>query len=130
MQIHYEPWMIPGITVDMIAKAILTHDNLYVSAYTQEWLRYNLPFAELPKPETNDPNVLIVAAGVVELLATRANQTPPTWVHTVGSLDEPFFVMRVRPGQDSYTRQLCLNEAPEPLKRRNIFSPPNYLTFA
>ncbi|WP_129630277.1 hypothetical protein [Candidatus Oscillochloris fontis] len=29
-----------------------------------------------------------------------------------------------RPG---FTRDLCLNESPEPLKRRNIFAPPNFL---
>jgi hypothetical protein len=121
--------MIPGITVEMIAEAILAYNDLYARAYTMEWLYYDLPFADIPRPNTTNPTVMIVAAAIVELLATRAYQTPPAWVFTVGRLDEPFFVVRLRPNE-SFTRNLCLTEAPEPLKRRNIFAPPNYLTFA
>jgi hypothetical protein len=121
--------MIPGITVAAIAHAILTYDVYRVSGLVQEWLRYDLPFPDVPRPETDDLRVLTVAAAVVELLATRAHQKPPAWVADVGTLDEPFFVMRLSP-KEVYTRNLCLTEAPEPLKRRNIFAPPNYLTFA
>jgi hypothetical protein len=41
----------------------------------------------------------------------------------------PFFALAwaERPG---FTRDLCLAESPEPLKRRNIFAPPNFLMMA
>lgn len=121
--------LIPGITIEAIARAILAYEDLRASALTLEWLRYDQPFAEIARPETDEPQLLAVAAAVVELLAQRANQAPPAWTAEVGGLTEPFFVWRLSP-QQTYTRQLCLEESPEPLKRRNIFSPPNYLTFA
>jgi hypothetical protein len=68
-------------------------------------------------------------ARLVELLADRAQQPPPAWTAAVGALPEPFFVMR-RAERPGFTRDLCLNESPEPLKRRNIFAPPNFLEMA
>lgn len=121
--------VIPGITIEEIAAAILDYDVLRVRDLAQEWVRYDMPFAEVPRPETSDARVLAVAAAVVELLAQRVHQTSPAWTAVIGGLPEPFFVMRILP-YEAYTRYLCLTESPEPLRKRNIFAPPDYLTFA
>ncbi len=121
--------LIEGITFEAIANAILAYEDLHVRALTMEWLRHQLPLTEVPRPETDDARVLAVAAAIVELLAQRAGETPPAWTAEIGGLDEPFFVWPLTPRQ-TFTRNLCLTEAPEPLKKRNIYSPPNYLTFA
>jgi len=69
------------------------------------------------------------ADALMVLLAERGGQPPPAWTATIGSLPEPFFAVAWadRPG---FTRDLCLNESPEPLRLHNIFAPPNFLMMA
>ena len=112
-----------------MAEALLAYDALHLRAYVLAWLREDPRFALMPQPETDDPRILTVAAALVELLAERAYQEPPAWTATIGPLAEPFFVMR-RAERPGFTRDLCLNESPEPFQRRNIFSPPNFLMMA
>ncbi|NJN15276.1 MAG: hypothetical protein HC822_02720 [Oscillochloris sp.] len=108
---------------------LLARDDFHLRLYIQAWLREQPRFAAMPQPETDDPRILTAAAALVELLAQRARQEPPAWTATVGALPEPFFAVEwaERPG---FTRDLCLNESPEPFKRRNIFAPPNFLEMA
>jgi len=112
-----------------MAEALLGYDALRLRLYVQAWLRAEPRFAAMPQPDSDDPRILSVAAALVELLAQRSNQEPPDWTAVVGALPEPFFVMRsaASPG---FFHDLCLNESPEPLKRRNIFAPPNFLEMA
>ncbi len=114
------------ITIRELAEALLARDDFRLRLLTQGWLRQSPRFSMVTAPETDDPRILVAAAALVELLAGRFNQPPPTWTTSSGSLGEPFFALpwAERPG---FTRDLCLNESPEPLKRRNIFAPPNFL---
>jgi hypothetical protein len=112
-----------------MAVFLLTHDDFHLRLYVQAWLREQPCFALMPQPETDDPRVLTVTAALIELLAERAGQPPPDWTASVGPLPEPFFVMR-RAERPGFTRDLCLNESPGPLRRRNIFAPPNFLEMA
>lgn len=114
------------IPIETIAAMLLARDDFHLRLYVQAWLREEPRFAAMPQPDSDDPRILSVAAALVELLAQRANQEPPDWTAAVGALPEPFFAVEwaERPG---FTRDLCLNESPEPLKRRNIFAPPNFL---
>ena len=117
------------ITIQEMAEALLNRNHLQLRQLVQSWLRGKPNATEARRPTTQDRDTLVVSAALVELLALRLNQQPPTWTETVGGLAQPFFVMRLaeKPG---FTRELCLAEAPEPLKRRNIFAPPNFLTMA
>lgn len=109
-----------------MAEALLERDDLRLRLLMQAWLRTAPRFATVPRPPTNDPRVLTAAAALVDVLAQQADQAPPSWTADIGALPEPFFAVAwaERPG---FTRDLCLNEAPEPFKRRNIFAPPNFL---
>lgn len=112
--------------LEQMAQALLDRDAMRLRLLVQAWLRAAPRFDTVPRPTTRNPRVLAAAAALVELLAERANQPPPSWTADVGGLSEPFFVMSYadRPG---YTRDLCLRESPAPLKQRNIFSPANFL---
>lgn len=112
-----------------MAVALLGYDALLLRLYVQAWIRERPRFALMPKPETDDPRILVAAAALVELLAGRAGQPSPAWTAAVGALPAPFFVMR-RAERPGFIHDLCLNESPEPLKRRNIFAPPNFLEMA
>ncbi len=74
-----------------MAVALLGYDALLLRLYVQAWLRERPRFALMPKPETDDPRILVAAAALVELLAGRFNQLPPTWTTSSGSLGEPIF---------------------------------------
>ena len=117
------------IPIDHIANTLLSRDDFHLRLYVRAWLREEPNFAAIPQPDTNDLRTLTAAAALVELLAQRAKQEPPSWTANVGALPEPFFALEwaERPG---FTRDLCLNESPEPFKRRNIFAPPNFLEMA
>jgi len=113
--------------IEEMAEALLRRDALHLRLLVQIWKREDPNVAELPCPATRDPRVLTAAAALAELLALQLAQTPPVWTKSVGGLSQPFFVMSLgeKPG---FTRELCLAEAPEPFRRRNIFAPPNFLT--
>lgn len=116
----------PATLLRGMAEALLVRDDLRKRGLMQIWLRQSPQFSETPQPETDDPRVLIAAAALVEELAHRANQEPPAWSAHVGALPEPFFVME-RAERPGFSRTLCLTEAPDSFKRRNIFAPPNFL---
>ena len=126
---EYKPYHIRGILVEHIAEAMLAYEDFRVGMLTLEWLRYELPFAEVPEPISTDPRVRAVTAAVVEVLAEQAGQTPPSWTADIGGLDEPFFPWKLTPNQ-SFTRWLCETQSPEPFRKRNIFTTPNYLSQA
>jgi hypothetical protein len=114
------------ITVGELAEALLARDDFRLRVLTQGWLRQAPSFRAVAAPDTDDPRIRVAAAALLELLAERARQQPPSWTAGVGPLPEPFFAVAWadRPG---FTRDLCLNESPEPLRRHNIFAPPNFL---
>ena len=112
-----------------MAQALLRYEALQLRLFVQAWLREQPDLVTLPQPATDDPRLLIAAAALVELLAQRTHKQPPAWTAAVGALPEPFFVMR-RAERPGFTRDLCLAESPEPLRRRNIFAPPNFLEMA
>jgi hypothetical protein len=115
-----------NVPLQDIADALLSYDAMRLRILVQEWQWANPVVTSVPRPQTRDARSLTVAAALVELFALRAGQAPPAWTAEAPPLPEPFFVMPLaeRPG---FTRTLCLTEAPEPLRRRNIFAPPNYL---
>lgn len=121
------PEFIPcNVPLQEIADALLAYDAMRLRILVQEWQWANPMVTDVPRPHVRDARSLTVAAALVELFALRAGQSPPAWTAEATPLPEPFFVMPLaeRPG---FTRTLCLHEAPEPLKQRNIFAPPNFL---
>jgi hypothetical protein len=80
-------------------------------------------------PEGLDVVELAVAAGIVELMAGRASQDPPTWTKDIGAAPEPVLLVRAAAVLPRL-RRMCEEEGPEPLRRRRILAPPEFLTAA
>ena len=72
---------------------------------------------------------MAAAASLVELLSLRLHQTPPPWAKDVGALPEPIYLLKAA-GSMKRLRILCETEAPEPLRKRGFYAPPNFLEFA
>ena len=117
------------VRIEQLAEAALNKESLLLRSLTQDLLRENPNLSECPKPHTNDSRILSAAASLVELFALRLRQAPPLWTRDVGPLPEPIYLVKAAESMKRL-RVLCETEAPEPLRKRGFYAPPNFLEFA
>lgn len=116
-------------TLEEMALAALRRDHLVLRSLAHDFLRDHPRLANVPQPQTNRAEVLAVAAGLIELLANRVGQAAPNWTRAVGPLAEPFLLLESALRMKRL-RTLCETESPEPLRKRKLYAPPDFLTFA
>lgn len=117
------------VTIEQLAAAALNGESLLLRSLTQDLLREQPRLSEYPKPQTDDARLLAASASLIELLALRSHQTPPSWAKEVGALPEPIYLLKAAASM-KHLRALCETEAPEPLRKRGFYAPPNFLEFA
>ena len=117
------------VTIEQLAEAALNGESLLLRSLTQDLLRERPSLSECPKPQTDDLRILAAAASLVELFAMRLRQTPPPWTKDVGALPEPIYLLKAAASM-KHLRVLCETQAPEPLRKRGFYAPPNFLEFA
>lgn len=117
------------VTIEQLAEAALNQESLLLRSLTQDLLRERPVLSEYPKPQTDDLRLLAAAASLVELFALRLRQTPPRWTKDVGALPEPIYLLKAAASM-KHLRVLCETQAPEPLRKRGFYAPPNFLEFA
>ncbi len=117
------------VTLEQLAEAALSADALALRSLAQEWLQENPCIADCPKPSSNDVQVLVVAAALVELFADRTGQPPPPWSGSIGPLAHPRYLLRAARTMKRL-RRMCETESPPPLRRRNLYAPAEFLLFA
>lgn len=111
-----------------LTRALLEYDALTARQWVADAARERVTWSAVPPPQL-DATGMAVAAGVAEVLAQRAGQPPPAWTAGVKAAPKPLFLA----GEALHMprlRRLCEEEGPEPLRRRNIYAPPEFLTFA
>lgn len=112
-----------------LVRAILSYDALTARQWVADSLRQEFAWTSIPKPVDLDELEMGVAAGVVELLAARAGQVPPSWTQTVEATPTPVYLVKAARTMPRL-RRLCEEEGPEPLRRRGILAPPEFLKVA
>ena len=117
------------VTIEQLAQTALDGDSLTLRSLTQDFLRTRPRLNEYPPPDTHNHRLLAVSAALIELFALRLGQTPPSWANSVGAMPEPTFLVKAAATM-KHLRALCESESPDPLRKRNIFAPPNFLEFA
>lgn len=117
------------VLLEQLAEAALAGDALNVRQLARDWVRQNPRLDQCVQPECGSHTLIVIAAALVELLAERMSQPAPAWTARVGSLDTPFFLVTAAKTMKRL-RHLCETEAPLPLRKRNLFAPPNYLEWA
>ena len=112
-----------------LVQAILDGDLLTARQWVADAHRSALTWETVPYPKDFSARELTVAAGLVELLARRAGENPPSWTDGVGAA--PDIVVHA-PGLDlmprSYAR--ARSAGPEPLRKRNLLALPDFLHVA
>lgn len=88
-----------------------------------------LSVQRVAKPEGLADRELVVAAALVELLAERVHVSPPEWTSSIGPLPAMFVL---DPGLEDMPRSFAHAKVagPEPLRRRNLIAPPDFLDVA
>ena len=117
------------ITIEEIASAILNGQALQVRSLVQDWMSGTRHERDASQPASGDARLLAVAASVAELLGERTGDGSPAWTESVRSLAEPLYLVRAAANMPRL-RALCEKESPSAFRKRSIFTPPNYLTFA
>ena len=114
------------VRIEEIAAEALAHHSLQVRSLLQEFVREGRVLADVPQPATSDSNILALSAAFLELLGARTQAQAPLWTAQIGAVQQPIFLVAAA-GRMPRLRALCEQEAPEPLRKRRIYAPPNYL---
>lgn len=112
-----------------LVRALLAYDALTAREWVADAARGRLDWSTVPRPEGLDPLALALAAGVAELLAERAGQAPPEWTASVAAAPRRIYLVRAAERMPRL-RRACEEEGPEPLRRRGLLAPPEFLTAA
>ena len=112
-----------------LAKALLRYDALAARQWVADFQRSPTPWSDLGRPEDGTDEENAVAAGVIELMAERAGQDAPTWIHDIPPSPRPIFLVRAAETMPRL-RHTCEFEGPLSLRRRRLFAPPDFLTAA
>ena len=106
--------------------ALLRGDDLTARQGVKDAARAGFSWSQAPAPDFKGPRGRAAYAAVVELLASRAGQAPPTWTGSVGDAPAPLFLVRAAK-RSKALRSESRNSTPEPLKKRNVFALRDYL---
>lgn len=112
-----------------LIEALMDFDSPAARQWVADATRSGLTWSEVKCPVGLSPEELAVAAGIVELLAERTGQEAPEW--TAGITASPRRLFLVRSAETMpRLRRLCEQEASEPLRKRRVLAPPEFLTVA
>jgi hypothetical protein len=117
------------VQIEQLAEAILKKESITVRSLVQDFFSENPCLTDIPRPSVDEANLLAASASLLELFASRLGQEAPAWTKTIGPLPEPIFLLKAAATM-KHLRELCERESPEPLRKRGIYAPPNYLEFA
>jgi hypothetical protein len=117
------------IRIEQLAEAAINQDALRLRSLTQDFLLERPMLCDVPKPDSADFRIIAAAASLMELLATRLHQEPPTWTSEIGALREPIHLVKAAATM-KHLRALCEQQSPEPLRKRGFYAPPNFLESA
>jgi hypothetical protein len=109
-----------------LVRAVLSGNLLAARQWVADARRAQLQWPACTRPLGLDNREMTVAAALAELLATRAGLAAPSWTAAIGANNEPLFL---DPGIQSMPRSLerSRTDAPEALRKRNLFALPDFL---
>ena len=118
-----------NMRLEDLVHAITRGDLIRAREWVADAHRSDVQWTNLERPIGFSEKDLAIAAGLVELLATRDGAAPPFWAATVTGPREPFLL---DPGLDEMPRSLARakSSGPESLRKRNLIALPDFLKIA
>ena len=116
------------VTINQVAASALAREGVITRHLTQMFLRQTPRLVEVSPPNVDDSDILATSAALIELFAERRKEAAPKWTTHIQRQGTPIFLLTCRP--ETFTYRLCLEESPPPLRKRGLYAPDNYLTFA
>jgi len=112
-----------------LVRALLDGDLLTAPQCVADARRSHVHWERLTQPVDLTDREMSVAAGMIELLASRAGAAPPSWTKNVGAVRE---LLILDPGLATMPRSFAHARAdgPEPLRRRNMVALPDFMDVA
>jgi hypothetical protein len=112
-----------------LVRSILDGDLLTARQWVSDAQREHLVWNAIPRPTGLNSKELTVAAAILEMLADRSGDQPPSWTASIGATQEP---MILDPGLETMPRSFAQAkiDAPGPLRRRNLLALPGFLDVA
>lgn len=110
-----------------LTRSVLNFDDLAARQWVKDALRSNYEGVDWSEPTSGGEKERVVAAALAELLCNRAHLAVPTWTSGVEPATEDLYLERSANEGNVRLRALLKRDAPEPLKRRNVFAPGSYL---
>lgn len=109
-----------------LVHSLTAGDLLAARQWVADARRSRLEWSGCDRPRGLSEPEMAIAAGLAELLAERAGAMPPAWTATVGGNRDPLIL---DPGLETMPRTLkhAMAETPEPLRKRNIYAPHDFL---
>lgn len=112
-----------------LVDAVVRRDALVARQWVSDATRSGFDWTEVAEPSGLDPLSLAVAAAVVEMIAARQGVRPAAWTASVPAAPRRVFLVEAAESLPRL-RRLCEEEGPEPLRRRGLLAPPEFLTAA
>jgi hypothetical protein len=116
------------VQIEDLAEAALQGDSLLLRSLVQDFFQESPCLSKIEKPDSTSPQLLATAAALLELFADRMHQPAPMWTKQIGPSPEPVYLLKSAATMKRL-RQLCETAAPESLRKRRLYAPPNYLEF-
>jgi len=117
------------MNVPELVRSLLDGNLLAARQHVADAQREGVDWERLEQPRALNALEMSVAAGIVEMLASRSGARPPEWTKTVGAVNEPVVL---DPGLEEMPRSFARAKAegPEPLRKRNLIALPDFLNVA
>ena len=112
-----------------LVDALVSRDALRARQWVADAARTDFDWSRVAEPRGLDPLGLAVAAAVVEMIAARQGTPPASWTASVPAAPHRVFLVQAAESLPRL-RRLCEEEGPEPLRRRGLLAPPEFLTAA
>lgn len=113
---------------DLVA-AVLQRDALRARQWVADAARAGFDWSHVAPPRGLDALGLALAAALVEVMSARQGRDAPPWTTAVPAAPQRMFLVRAAETLPRL-RRLCEQEGPEPLRRRGLLAPPDFLTAA
>jgi hypothetical protein len=113
---------------DLVA-ALIDRDALHARQWVADAERARFDWSRVAEPQGLDPVGLALAAALAEMMSGRHGMDAPPWTSAVPAAPRRVFLVRAAETLPRL-RRLCEEEGPEPLRRRGLLAPPDFLTAA